>query len=338
MAWLERQGLWPALAADACPIRRVHVSHRGRFGATRMSAAEHGVDALGHVVENRAVLAALDARLGASGVQRLSARRVDEVSVTQGGVRLRHLPAVGGAQEEGAVLRARLVIGVDGVDSAVRAALGIASRRVDYHQSAVLGTLAVERDHEHVAYERFTDTGPLALLPRPGRVVSFVECVTHERGEEVMALDEAAALAHLQRRFGYRLGRFPALGPRTFVPLARVEARRQVAPRAVLLGNAARLLHPIAGQGYNLALRDAARLVETLVPAGDPGEAARLAAFAAARRRDQRRVVLLTDTLARTFRGENAALSQLRALALVGLDTVSPLRRRFARLAMGAGD
>lgn len=358
--WLEAEGLWSALEADACPIRHVHVSHRGRFGATRLSAAEQGVDALGQVIENRRVLVALDARLAASEVRRIGGVSVGGVAPDADGVTLHCTSAIAPAEkvETHAVadavgaraLRARLVIGVDGVDSRVRTALGVGVRRIDYRQSAVLGTLALERDHGNVAHERFTDSGPFALLPRPGRHVSLVECVSPERGRELAALDDTAFLAHLQARFGYRLGRFVASGSRSVVPLARVEATRQVVPRGVLLGNAVRLLHPVAGQGYNLALRDVAALVETLssppesardrvgghaAGVDDPGETRRLESFAASRRADQRRVIALTDALARGFRGENAALSHLRALALVGLDTVSPLRRRFARAAMG---
>jgi len=348
VAWLGSRGLWSALADDACPIERVHVSHRGRFGATRMTAAEEGVAALGHVVENRRVLAAFDARLAASGVRRLAGRALASIEHAGDISRVRHVAADGDAASAdhgggdhdgaGATLSARLVVGVDGTDSAVRAALGIEVRHHDYRQSAVLGTLRLERDHAHVAHERFTDSGPLALLPRPDRIVSFVECVTPEDGERLGGLDDEAYLAHLQARFGRRLGRFVALGPRSVVALSRIEAERQSAPRALLLGNAARLLHPIAGQGYNLALRDVAALVRTLARApADPGEDALLDAFVAERRADQRRVVALTDTLARTFRGRSATLSHLRALGLVGLDTVTPLRRRFARSAMGAG-
>ena len=376
--WLDAHALWAPLAADASPIRRVHVSHRGRFGATRLTADEQGVDALGHVVENRRVLAALEGRLAASGVHRLVGRAVGSIESGAASTCVHHVPlddrgdrdrsggrsgpsGSGDASDRAATLHARLVVGVDGTESAVRRSLGIGVRRHDYRQSAVLGTLRLERDHGHVAHERFTDGGPLALLPRPGGIVSFVECVTPEDGERVAALDDAAFLARLQSRFGRRLGRFVATGPRTVQALVRVEAERQVGDRAVLLGNAVRLLHPIAGQGYNLALRDVAALVEALgrravndVPAGvrvddadigvrggdgavDPGAPALLEAFAASRRADQRRVVALTDTLARTFRGHNAALSHLRALGLIGLDTVAPLRRRFARAAMGTG-
>ena len=345
--WLERQGLWSALAADAAPIRDVHVSQRGHFGAVRLGVGEQGGDALGQVIENRTALAALEPALRASAVRRIGGVRVGGVTTAGEDVVVDYAPdqAVERAIERApdarpsappASLRARLVVGVDGVESDVRAALGIGATRTDYAQCAVLGTLALERDHGHVAYERFTDSGPLALLPRPGRTVSFVECVTPARGAEIAAFDEAELLDHLQRRFGYRLGRFLRAGPASVVPLVRVEAERQVASRAVLLGNAVRLLHPIAGQGYNLALRDAARLVEVLT-GGDPGGQARLDAFAAERRADQRRVVAATDLLARTFRGESAVLGGLRALGLLGLDTVSPLRRRFARAAMGQG-
>ena len=348
--WLERQGLWSALAADACPIRAVHVSHRGRFGATRLEAAEQGVDALGQTIENRTALAALEARLETGAVRRHLGVRVAHVEGDAQEARLHLVPSgpddPDRPEAPADVLSARLVIGVDGTESDVRAALGIGVRRVDYRQSAVLGTLALGREHEHVAHERFTENGPLALLPRPGRTASFVECVSPSAGEALATFGDEAFIDHIQSRFGYRLGRFVACGPRSVVPLERIEATRQTAGRAVLLGNAVRLLHPIAGQGYNLALRDVATLVETLAPgapgaagatSSDPGEPSRLDAFAAARRGDQRRVVVLTDALARGFRGRNAALSHLRALALVGLDTVTPLRRRFARAAMGMG-
>ena len=372
--WLTRQGLWSRLAADACPIRDVHVSQRGHAGAVRMGASEQGGGALGQVIENRVALAALEPLLEASAVRRFTGVRVGTVTLDGESIVLgcvtdapnsvavpdAQVPEQASAQDAAraaarlsleppssgppTALRARLVIGVDGVESDVRAALGIGARRVDYDQSAVLGTLRLGRDHGHVAYERFTDGGPLALLPRPARTVSFVECVTPERGRDIAGFDGTELLEHLQRRFGYRLGRFLRAGPASVVPLVRVEAERQVAPRAVLLGNAVRLLHPIAGQGYNLALRDVARLVEMLsgdadevAPGTDPGARERLEAFAAERRGDQRRVVAATDLLARTFRGQSRALAGLRALGLVGLDTVSPLRRRFARAAMGQG-
>jgi len=362
VAWFEQQALWSAIADDACPIRSVHVSCRGRFGATRLRADEQGVAALGYVIDNRVALRQLDALLDASPVKRLPGHTMTGLDIESDRVTVQHRASdspqgkpIQGKPIRGKPVRAKLLIGVDGVRSTVRDALGIGVREVDYEQSAILGTLALSGSHENVAYERFTDGGPLALLPRPADRVSVVECVTSEEATRLTALDGTGYRHHLQARFGHRLGRFVDCGPRTTLSLTRIEATEQIGPRSVLLGNAARLLHPVAGQGYNLALRDVAALLTRLV-AGvssgvspgvangvangariDPGSPELLHEFVRSRRVDQQRTVTLTDTLARTFRGENMLLSHARALALLGLDTVSPWRRRFASVAMGLG-
>ena len=171
-------------------------------------------------------------------------------------------------------------------------------------------------------------------------MVSFVYCIDPAEQASIKRLSDVDFLAHLQGQFGYRLGRFSAVGARTYVPLIRVEATTQTAKRLILLGNAARLIHPVAGQGYNLALRDCAALLNLLAGPGearvaDPGAAQLLHAFGDSRRNDQQRVVRLSDTLVRAFRGGPRSVSQVRALALMGLDAIAPLRHAFARSAMG---
>ncbi len=338
----RRRGLWNALADDACAIEHVHVSQRGYFGATRMSARELALPSLGQVVENRRVIGSLQARLTAGHVDLWQPATPESLQTTPTGITLQ-------VRHEGEVhaVSARLLIAVDGVGSAVRDWLGIGTRQVDYDQSAVLGCAAIERPHAHVAHERFTADGPLAMLPRPGRVVSFVHCIAPSDAIRVRAADEASYRAELQTAFGLRLGRLQALGPRTVVPLLRIEAHRQIGERVLLLGNAARLLHPIAGQGYNLAMRDAAALLDLLGSTDDrsgirdqqrvddPGSGALLTRYIERRRPDQQRIVRLTDALARGFRGHQSWLAHLRGLGLNGLDTVAPLRRAFARTSMG---
>lgn len=327
--WLERHGLWSVIAGDAEPIRQVHVSHKGHFGVTRLSASELHVDALGYVVDNNRLTAAVLDSLRDTAVEHRQGARVSSVTSCATHVEI--------SFANGAPLAARLLIAADGGSSVVREASGIGTTQVDYQQAAVLTTIRLVGDHAGIAYERFTPSGPLALLPRPDSHMSVVECLETSERDGVAALDASAYLARLQSRFGYRLGRFAAVGPRLVVPLIRIEAMAQTAVRTVLLGSAVRLLHPVGGQGYNLAMRDVAELVHLLGGGSteDPGTSALLAAFVKARQGDQQRTVRFTDTLARSFRGQAAIPGHARSLALLGLDTLGPLRREFARRSMG---
>lgn len=333
--WFERNGLWQAVQPDACPIEHVFVSHKGYFGSTRLHAHELDVEAVGYVVNNDYLASTLLATLErSSNVLCLSDAKVISVKFEHDRICVEH----GNSH-----LRGSLLIAADGVSSFIRESAGIGTEQVDYNQAAVLGTLLLDGDHQFGAYERFTDTGPLALLPRPGRYMSFVDCIDAEQMTEVQAMDDADYLQRLQQRFGYRVGRFEAVGERFTTPLLRIEACRQVAQRTLLVGNAMRLLHPVGGQGYNLAMRDVAqwqRLLEEGCPRQhakpvDPGNARLLDHFVKLRAVDQRRTVRFTDALARGFRGESTFPAHLRALGLIGLDTISPLRERFARMTMG---
>ncbi len=327
--WFARHGLWSALAEDAAAIRQVVVSHKGYFGTTRLRAAEMGVDALGHVLNNQHLVSALQPLLAQSTVDHRTSSSVVAVR--------HHEDSVDVLLEGGDRVRGRLLIAADGVGSVVRESAGIGTRQVDYQQAAVLSMLQLEDAHDDVAHERFTDSGPLALLPRKGPYMNVVDCIETEQQEPIRALDDAAYLARLQSRFGFRLGRFAAVGPRLVLPLVRIEATAQTASRTLLLGNAVRLLHPVGGQGYNLAMRDVESLLQLLAQQGDgdPGDPDLLSAFVAARRADQQHVVRFTDTLARGFRGKASLPGHVRSAALLGLDMVSPLRRRFAARTMG---
>ena len=331
--WFERHDLWSAVASDAAPIHQVAVSHKGYFGATRLSAHELNEDAVGYVVNNTVLASSILARLADTSVDHRRGARV--VSVTH------HEDHVQVEVADGATVRARLLIAADGVGSVVRESAGIGTTQVDYQQAAVLSMVRLVEPHQNVAHERFTASGPLALLPRTGPYMSVVDCIDPAEQSEVSQLDEAGYLARLQKRFGYRLGRFAAVGPRLIVPLVRIEATAQTAARTVLLGNAVRLLHPVGGQGYNLAMRDVEALAELLerqfhsAAQADPGEAQLLADFVAMRQSDQRQIVRFTDTLARSFRGHAALPGHVRSAALLGLDALTPLRQSFARRTMG---
>lgn len=327
--WFAAQGLWSAVADQAAPIRQVHVSHKGYFGTTRLDAADYGADAVGHVVNNDHFNHALLALVRESRISHRTDATVQSVSHHGDHVEV-HL-------QTGSSIRTRLLLAADGVRSVVRESVGIGTTQVDYQQAAILCMLRLAGEHHGVAYERFTDSGPLALLPRNEPYMSVVDCIDTAEQADLNDCDDQAYLDRLQSRFGYRLGRFDAVGPRLVLPLLRIEATAQVAPRTVLLGNAMRLIHPVGGQGYNLAIRDIEALVRLLAEqrGEDPGDPALLQQFVDCRRPDQRRVVRQFDLLARGFRGRASLPGHLRSAALLGLDIVSPLRRHFARSAMG---
>ncbi|MFK8076141.1 MAG: FAD-dependent oxidoreductase [Granulosicoccus sp.] len=327
--WLTQHGFWESVSVDACPIARVNVSHKGYFGATRLSADEMRVDALGYVVNNANYIDQLYKLCVASEVKRLYNARVNGVTQLQDAVKL----SVEGACD----VRTKLLVAADGITSLVRESTAISTTQVDYEQAAVLGMVELTSAHDGVAYERFTPSGPLALLPRPGEFMSFVDCINPDEQEAIDAMTDNEYLQRLQSRFGYRLGRFDKVGPRFVLPLLRIESTTQVAQRTVLVGNAMRLLHPVGGQGYNLAIRDIDSLIRTLDRASvsDPGDDALLHQFAAQRLDDQKSIVRLTDLLARGFRGNSAIPGHLRSGALLGLDAISPIRKRFAEKTMG---
>jgi 2-octaprenyl-6-methoxyphenol hydroxylase len=334
---LEGIGVWPALAADATPIRHIHVSDRGHFAMARLSAEEQGVPALGHTVTNRVLGRALAAacrdvpRLGV-----LCPASVAAVESHADGVRL----AVEGTWR-GSV-EARLVVAADGAKSAVRAALGIDATVWDYDQQAIIANVVPEKFHDFVAYERFTEEGAMAVLPLTDGRCTIVWTLPPDTARSAMSLDEHAFLSAFQEKFGYRLGRFTRVGKRGAYPLSLTRSERQVAPRAVIIGNAAQGLHPIAGQGFNLGLRDVATLAEVIADdlatrgsEADPGAAAVLERYADWRRADRRTVIAFTDGLVRLFANPLAPVRAARAASLLLFDLVTPAKHAFARVTMG---
>ncbi len=335
---LDGLGLWNELAPVATPIRRVHVSEQGRFGTAVVDAAEQGVEALGYVIENRRLGAAFFRRLaGADNVELLIPATAGDVSADPEQLRL-SIDGPDGPAE----LRAQALAIADGARSRLRDAVGISARTRPYDQVAIIGTVAVSQPGDGVAYERFTAQGPLALLPAGGDRYVFVLTRRQALADAVLALPDADFRALLQASFGFRLGRFGRLGQRLGYPLCLTRAASLSTQRCVVVGNAAHGLHPVAGQGYNLGLRDVAVLAELLADAlragrSDPGDPELLAAYRDWRRRDQRNVVAFTDGLVRLFDLQLPGLGLLRGLALQAFDLLPGVRQLLAREAMGLG-
>ena len=324
---LEGIGAWPALAARATPIRRIHVSERGSFGTAVLDAAEQGLPALGYTIENRLLGRALRERLASLDRVRFIPSRVTTLEAGDDSVVL-------GTDAHGTV-EARLVVAADGAQSAARAALGIGARVSDYGQQAIIAHVDTSRFHGHTAYERFTDSGPIAVLPIGEGRSAVVWTLATAEARRVLALGDGEFTAGLQRAFGTRLGRFTRVGRRQAYPLALTTADRVVSQRAAILGNAAQSLHPVAGQGFNLALRDVAMLAELLAEGGDPGAPALLARYAQWRAPDRAAVVRFTDSLVRGFGLPLGPLRPLRGQGLVLFDLLRPVKREFARRTMG---
>jgi 2-octaprenyl-6-methoxyphenol hydroxylase len=331
----EGLGVWPAIAPAAAAIRTIHVSEAGRFGFARLSAVEQGIDAFGYVVANRSIGAALWQRLGAApGLTLKVPARVEELDISAAGVRL------GVLSDDGArsAVAARLVVGADGAHSQVRSAAGIAAGVEDYGQVAVVANVATDRPHGGTAYERFTAAGPLAVLPLHDGSLAVIWACRPERAQQLLELDDATYLAQLQAQFGWRAGRFVRAGRRASYPLQLTRAADSVATRAVLIGNAAQALHPVAGQGFNLGLRDAAMLAEVIAnTSGDAGAPELLGRFAAWRGRDRAGVVRFTDGLVKLFADQRPGMSVLRNLGLLMFDLAPPAKSALARVSAGFG-
>ena len=340
---LTTLGVLQKLRAPTGVIRRIHVSRNGDFGRVRLDASDYGREAFGQVVVARDFGEALEARLsGLRGLTRYRpARFTGFVDAGNSGSDdgLRAIRIVDAAGER--TLSARLVVAADGTRSGVRAALAIGADEHDYGQTLFVARVRAERIPEGIAYERFGDDGPTALLPRGDRHYGVVHGVARDTADTVAALDEAAWLARLQQAFGWRVGRFLASGPRSAYPVVQVVARHTTATRAVLVGNAAQTLHPIGAQGFNLGLRDALTLAELIEAASktegrtDPGSAALLAAHARRRREDRERTLAFSDGLAKLTANPAPLLRPLRGLGLVMLDQSPSMQALLVGGALG---
>lgn len=336
----EQIGVWNDLEQWLCPIETIHVSNKGRFGSALMKAVDYGWPALGYVVENAWLGNSLIQSLYRQGrVELLSPSKVIEASPADGHVNLKIEGELSTREVE-----AGLLLVADGANSGLREQLGVAVEEKLYRQHAIVANVAFAQDHRGCAYERFTDEGPVAFLPLlPTRVgehrAGLVWTLSPDQAEHLQDCDETEFLSALQARFGYRLGRMTQVGDRHQYPLALVQSAEQVRNNIVVMGNAAHALHPVAGQGYNLALRDVAALGEVLAKAAKAalpmGGLDILSQYEQRQKVDQARTVQFSDKLPALFMNSDPLLGLVRDLGLSGLDILPTAKRQFVRQAAG---
>lgn len=338
----EAMGLWPEIVAAATPIRRIHVSDKGRFGFSHIDADEQNVEALGYVVINRVLGDVLGAALDTAGaIDVICPARITNISLA---------PEYATAVIEQAdgktdTLRCRLLVAADGANSSVRDMMGITASQSRYRQHAVIGNVLPQKAPDNIAFERFTDSGPLAMLPVADNRAAFIWTVSESDALRVLELDDDAFIAELQTAFGHRLGEFSKVGKRAAYPLMLSKAVRLTATRSVLVGNAAHGLHPVAAQGFNLGMRDVAALCDCIADSrvngtvgktdGDMGDAALLKRYATWRKSDQKKLVRFTDGLVRMFGSTSPPIRVMRNIGMLGFDLLPGIRSEFARHTMG---
>ncbi|HET9836222.1 MAG TPA: 2-octaprenyl-6-methoxyphenyl hydroxylase [Rhodanobacteraceae bacterium] len=345
---LTALGVWKH-AQGATPITRLHVSRAGEFGAARLSAHEAGVDALGATLPARELGNALElrlrecrhvARLMPAKLETLQSLKLAEAEPPGSGLRRDDGDNHGWCAririgDEIREIETKLLVGADGTNSFVRAQAGIAAGEHDYAQSLIVCTITPERDPDGCAYERFSDEGPVALLPLGGRRCGLVLTVASDQAESVLAMGDDEFSAVAQRRFGWKLGRLTRPGKRQAHHARRVLAKSLIAPGAVVIGNAAQTVHPIGAQGFNLGLRDALTLAELVATADDPGASELLRDYTTRRAPDREGVLAFSHGLISLACLPQPALAPLRSLALIAFDSLPPLKRALARRGMG---
>ncbi len=337
----DAMGIWPSLAERVEPIRHIHVSDRGHFGMTRLNAEDYEVPALGYVVDNQWLGTVLLEQIQKTeGIEFLCPAEVRHLQPTPEGATLE-------VNRDGKTysVSATLIVLADGGRSSLARDMGLEQSVSHYHQTAIITSITPDQHHAQIAYERFTDEGPMALLPLPEGRCALVWTMSDELARERLELTDDDFLNELQERFGYRVGRFRKVGQRFSYPLALKLATEQVRPGLVVLGNAAHSLHPVAGQGFNLALRDAIALSETITSAlksgAGIGELATLQAYMARQKQDQFQTIHFSDYVVKLFSEQSVLsgkwLQGARNVGLVALDLCGPLKGWFARQAMGLG-
>ena len=332
---LQQLELWPQVAATATAIRQIHVSDRGHFGCVRLHASDLQVDALGHVVIARELGQALLQKLSQAGtIEILSPAEVADIKVAYNEVTITTTGPVNAGK-----LSCRLLVVADGANSKLRRQLGITTQIKDYQQTALVTNVTLSRPHANTAYERFTETGPIALLPLAGPHGVVVYTVPTATAESYLQMESPDMLELLWQRFGRRLGRFSKMGTIKTYPLQLIVAEQQVLSRIVLLGNAAHTIHPNGAQGFNLCLRDVAALAEHLQQAiredTDIGDSGLLNAYIAERQQDQQRVTQFSDSLTRLFYNQQVLKVMLRNAGMLLTDIIPYLKQELIRQGLG---
>lgn len=329
VALLQQWGVWSQLAKVSCPILDIAVSDRGHFAKTWLSAAEYRVPALGQVIEVEHIGNALAASL--AGHARLTRWQPNYITAVT-----REQTQLTVSLNNGQQLTSRLLVIAEGGQSATRQLVAVPQQETPYAQTAIIANLALAQPHQHKAFERFTAHGPIALLPLTQNRYSLVWTVPPQDVDTLLALPESQFLAKVQQAFGYRAGVFTGCGSRVAYPLVLRQSPQIVSHRAALLGNSLHSLHPIAGQGFNLALRDIDCLSALLAaPQSDAGDYGVLRQYEQRRRADMQRVIWLTDALVRTFSNRSRSVALARNAGLFAMLLCDELKRPLAYQTMG---
>lgn len=331
---LEALGAWQAVKQHATAIEKIHVSDQGHFGKARLSAQQEGVAALGYVITARKIESQVAQLVTDANIAQYCPARIIGLSASSEAVHV-------SLQQDGESvnLTAKLLVGADGGESTIRKLLEIEQQKTDYGQTAIVTTVKTYLPHQNTAYERFTASGPLALLPQGKHHAAVVWTRTHEQAADLMACGEKEFIAQLQACFGYRLGELTLAAPRRAFPLTLIRAEQMLAERTVIIGNAVHQLHPVAGQGFNLGLRDVVQLAQMLKQqqenGADIGAADFLQQYATLRQKDHDRVINLTDSLVKIFSTPLIPIAAARNIGLTLLDHIPSAKKLLAQQAMG---
>lgn len=321
---LTMLGVWNGLGSKATAIKTIHVSEQFRFGTARLKATVNEV--LGYVIELPIIQQAFNQRLNPDCF--LAPAQLVELDREQGVATIQHGDKIQRIQ-------AQLIVGADGGQSALRRLSGLSVTNNDYDHQALVTNIGLSRDHRHCAYERFTQQGPLAMLPLTQQRAALVWCLPPEQAQQLATVEEKQFLKQLQQSFGYKLGRFVKAGRREIFPLKKAVMPETVRWPLVFIGNAAQTLHPVAGQGFNLGLRDVAALAQCIIQLGlNP---AMLTSYQAMRKADQTAIIGLTDGLIRLFNSRLPGLGLGRSLGLMMMDNIPLLKSILGHYARGYG-
>lgn len=333
----EKIGVWQKIQQHAQQISTIHVSDRGHMGLTRLQAQEAGVEALGYVVENSWLGSVLMQQLAKTDIQLIGDAKIQSIQP-----KLESMQVTTTIENQAIEIDTRLLVIADGADSACAKMLGIDQQQKDYGHSAIIANLSIGAAHQAVAYERFTDQGPMALLPladyKNAPRSALVWTQPNHQAQELMVADESTFINQLQARFGDRLGQFSEVGKRVSYPLTQKISEEQVRRRLVVAGNAAHSLHPVAGQGFNLSLRDIDSLVCHLAKQpvdSDTGALEILLDYQDQRVQDQRNTLVFTNGLSKLFGLTSPAVALGRNSGLLMMDLVPSMRNQFAHFGMG---
>ncbi len=334
---LETFNAWQGISHAATPIKHIHISDRGHFGKTRLSAEKEKITALGYVITARELENHISRLVDEASIEVISPARV--VGLMSGDKQI-HVTLKQG--NDSLNLSAKLLVGADGGYSSVRQLLDIPQQSVDYGQTAIVTTVNLSLSHQNTAFERFTSSGPLALLPLTKNQSAVVWTRSTEDAEALMLGNEADFLTELQSCFGFKLGAFSLAAPRRAFPLSLIRAEKMLAERAVIIGNAVHQLHPVAGQGFNLGLRDVVSLADKLIEQhqlnADIGAKEFLNSYANSRNKDHDKTINFTDTVVKVFSNEWLAMALIRNIGLTLLDHIPSVKHLLTRHAMGLAE